>query len=175
MDGEKIILPGEVEKKRKEADKLMRARGKALSLITDAKSRYIKEKTRARSKKAAEEKDALIKSPRFNKLAEYERREDIQEAYGVDVINEAERDALEELWDEREEIKNKTVDGIYEDDVTKALGLAWLAIVDLWEDLVTEAEITEREFKRQRLEAEMAVSEWNKKVNEDYNRLTKGE
>lgn len=174
MDGERIILLKEAEEAKKKADRLKNARNKAFYLIKDAEARYIKEKTRAKSKKAAEEKDALIKSPRFSKLDDYDRREDIQEAYGCDYISESERDKLEALWDEREEIKNKVVDGYYQDDVTEALHKARTAIIDLWEDEIEAAEIIQKDFKEQRIKAEQEAAEWTRKQNEAYEKITGG-
>lgn len=58
-EGEKIILAEEVEKKEKAAAEYLKARSRARAVIKDAKLRYIKEKTRARSKKAAEEREQI--------------------------------------------------------------------------------------------------------------------
>ncbi len=140
------LLVGEedVRKARKEADSKIKARNKALSLIEDARARYIKEKTRARSKKAALERDAYLSSHHFDPIKEYDRREDIQEAYGCDCFGEKERDRLEDLWDERERIMNHTEDGQYSDDVTDALHEAWIAIADIWEDKADYADCLEK-------------------------------
>jgi len=130
---------------------------------------------RGKQNKAAEEKDAILNSPRFDKLKEYERREDIQECYGWDMIDEAERDKLEALWDEREQIRNMTVDGIYNDLVTDALFEAIKAIVDLWEDEIEKCEMTVKEYKEQRKQAEIEAKEWMDRQNQAYMKLTKGE
>lgn len=174
MDGEKIILARDAEDAQKKMEHLIKARNKACFLIEDAKARYVKEKTRARSKKAAMERDALASSPRFAVLNDYNRREDIQEAYGCDCFGEAERDRLEALWDEREEIRNSVVDGYYKDDVTDALHQAYLAISDLWEEQIEEAEIIQKEFKKQRQQAEEEAAEWTRRQNEEYEKLTGG-
>ena len=139
--GQKIYLESDMKEAKNKADTLRKAINKARFLITDARNRYIKEKTRARSKKAAEEKDALIHQPKFNVLNDYTKFEDIQEAYGVDMISEAERDKLEDLWEERENLKNKTVNGIYQGQVTEALRLAWEFVDGLWEDEIQEADV----------------------------------
>lgn len=175
ISADKIILPQTAEEAEKTLKEKIQARNKAQALINDAKARYIKDKTRARSKKAAEEKDAILNSPRFDKLKEYERRQDIQESYGWDIIDEAERDKLEELWDEREAIRNKTVDGIYNDLVTDALYEAIKAIVDLWEDEIEKCEMTVKEYKEQRKQAEIEADEWMHRQNQAYLKLTKGE
>ena len=127
---EKIILLKEAEQAEKDRARIVKARNKASFLIEDAKARYIKEKTRAKSKKAALEKDAILQSDRFKALDDYDRFEDINEAYGYDCITEKERDRLEELWQEREQIRNSTTDGIYSDEVTEALHSAWIFLQD---------------------------------------------
>lgn len=59
ITGEQYILPEEVEKKEKAAAEYLKARNRARAVIKDAKLKYIKEKTRARSKKAAEEREQI--------------------------------------------------------------------------------------------------------------------
>lgn len=172
---ENIILKDEAENAEKKAKALRQARNRARSLIEDAKARYIKDKTRARSKKAAIEKDEILKSPRFNKLADYDRREDIQDAYGCDILTESERDALEDLWDEREAIRNKTVDGIYKDDVTDALDFAIRFVNDLWECVIDDMETIAENFKKQQKQAEKEADAWRKHQDEVYRKLTEGE
>ena len=168
---ETIITAKEAEDAQKRIEKIIKARNRALALIDDAKARYIKEKTRAKSKKAAEEKDALLNSPHFAKLNDYERFEDINEAYGWDVISESERDKLEALWEEREKIRAKTVDGIYKDEVTEALSSAYAHVADLWykeEDECAELVAAHKEqTKRYKAEAD----EWLRKQNEAYEKL----
>lgn len=171
---QRIILSKEADAAKKEAECLIKARNKACALIEDAKARYVKEKTRARSKKAALERDALANSPRFAPLEEYIRREDIQEAYGVDYITASERDRLEELWDEREEIKNKVVDGFYRDEVTDALNSAYMAIADIWEDRIEKAQQIEKDFKKQVDEADKAAKAWMDRQNEAFEKMTGG-
>lgn len=144
---------GEIEKSAKEK---MMARNKAASAIEDALARYIKTKTRAKSRKAALEKDAAINAQRFNKLNTYERREDIQEAYGWGFISESERDRLEELWDERENIKASSVDGVYSDLTTQCLEKAKLYVLGLFEDEISDYDDTKRAWdkKLEEIEAE---------------------
>lgn len=171
---DKIILFEEKEKAEKKAKALRHARHKACALIVDAKNRYVKEKTRARSKKAAEEKNAIINGPRYKCLEDYQRYEDIRDAYGWDCITESECDRLEALWDEREQLKKKTVDGIYTDEVTTALAEAWAWVDGLWEDEITVCDVICREFKKQKEEAETNAAEWMKRQNEEYERLFGG-
>ena len=131
-----MISIKDVDKAREQRDADAKANNKACYLIRDAKARYIKEKTRAKSKKAALEKDAALASPRFNCLAEYERRSDIIEAYGCDYITASECDRLEALWDEREEIMNHVEDGEYVDAVTKLLYKAEIYLIGILDEQI---------------------------------------
>lgn len=164
----------EMEEKEKQAKEYQKAINRASSLIDDARARYIKEKTRARSKKAAMEKDAALKAPRFDVLKDYDRFEDIQEAYGCDCFGEAERDRLEDLWKEREEIQNKTEDGFYSDLVTKALHEAWVYIQDLWIDEIDAAAIMRHDWEKEKAQAEEEYKRVERERNEAYERLVKG-
>ncbi len=143
------MTPRQLEELEKEAQKKQKAINRASHLIEDAKARYIKEKTRVRSKKLALEKDAAINAKRFDVLSEYDSYEDIQEAYGCDCISSSERDRLEDLWEEREEIRNKSEDGIYKDLVTEALHEAWIYIQDLWGDEIDQAKVLRKEFEKE--------------------------
>jgi len=134
-----FVTQKDIEDAKNEAREKIKARNKAMALIEDAKARYIKEKTKARSKKAALEKDALLSSPKFKDLELYEKRQDIIEAYGFDCITMEESDRLEALWDEREAIRNRVEDGLYQDDVTRALHEAYMTCVDLYEDRIEYA------------------------------------
>lgn len=171
-DGEELIMAEEVEKSEKAAKEYKAAINRAAALIRDAKARYIKEKTGARSKKAAEEREAVLQSPRFKALEAYDRFEDIQESYGWDFITEAERDRLEALWQEREEIRNHTGDtGIYSDLVTRALGEAETAVFNLWDEEITADEQLRKRFKKQQEKAEEELREWKRKQEEDYKKI----
>lgn len=172
ITGEQYILPEEVEKKEKAATEYLKARNRARSILKDAKLRYIKEKTRARSKKAAEERDEILKSPRFKALDIYDRFEDIQESYGWDWISEAERDRLEALWEEREKIRKQTDNGIYSDLVTEALDRADSAVFALWQDEIDEGEYIRREFDKQQKQINEEVEAWMKRQEESMRRAT---
>lgn len=166
ITGEQYILPEEVEKKEKAAEEYLKARTRARAAIKDAKLRYIKEKTRARSKKAAEERDMILNSPRFKALEQFDRFEDIQESYGWGWISEEERDRLEELWKEREQIRNHTDDGVYSDLVTEALDRAASAVFDLWQDEIDDGEYIRREFDKQQKQIKEEVEAWMKRQEE---------
>ena len=167
-----FVFIKDVEEAEKQAKEYQKAINRAQSLIRDAKARYIKTKTRARSKKAAEERNAYLQAPKFKAIELYERREDIQDDYGWGVISEAERDRFEELWDEREEIKNKTgEDGIYRDLVTQALEEAENTIIDLWTDEISEAEYLRKKLDKQKEKAEADYAEWKKKEDAAYKKI----
>lgn len=83
-----LITKKDVEKAESERKKLIAASNRAEKLIKDATARYIKEKTKAKSKAAAIEKDAALHSPHFKALEGYDRRSDIQDSYGFGVIDE---------------------------------------------------------------------------------------
>lgn len=171
---EKIYTWKDVEDAARKTKQIIKARNKACALIEDARARYVKEKTRARSKKAALEKDALLNSPHFAPLKEYERREDILEAYGCACITSSELDRLEELWDEREAIREKTVDGFYVDDVTNALTEAYAFASALWEDEIDECKIVKNEFGRQLELDEKERAEWNARIDAEYKKILGG-
>lgn len=137
-----IITKKDVEKAEIERKKLIASSNRAERLIKDAIARYVKDKTRAKKKK-----NAVLNSPHFNALAYYDRREDIQDAYGCDVITVVERDRLENLWDERESILKQTDEnGNYSDDVTKILNDAALFAYTYYEDRIDEMEQTIRAY-----------------------------
>lgn len=168
-----MINMKELEEKEEKALQYKKAINRASALIDDAKARYVKEKTRAKSKKAAMEKDAALKSPRFNALKDYDRFEDIQEAYGCDCITASERDRLEDLWQEREAIQKSTFNGEYSDLVTKALYEAWVHIQDLWFDEINGAEVMRRQFDKEIEDAEREYKEITEKQNEEFERMQK--
>ena len=159
----KIILAEDLEKAEADSKEKIKARNKAQAIIRDAVARYVKEKTRARSKKAAQECEEILKSPRFDRLKEYDRFEDIQECYGWAFITENERDYLEALWMEREELRNHTDDsGLYRDLVTKALGQAEIFLMDIWEEDIQKAEDMRKQFDDY---IKTTEEEWQKRKN----------
>lgn len=171
---EEFILLSEVEEAEKEARKKKKARNRAIGLVNDAKARHIKQKTRARSKKAAMEKDAVLNSDRFKVLKDYERFEDIQDSYGWGLIAEAERDRLEELWKEREQIRSNTEDGIYQDLVTEVLDMACNYILEIWHDEIYDAEQLRKRFEKQVKQAEEECQAIKQKEELVYKNIMKG-
>ncbi len=129
-----------LEEAEKDAKRIITARHKAETLINDAIARYVKEKTRAKSKAAAQEKDALLNAAKFDPLKDWESYYDIQAYYGAGGLSESEFDNLTTLWEEREALKENIVDGKYSDDVTKILEQAIISIRDYGEDIVDNFE-----------------------------------
>ena len=154
IDIEKIISGAEVNKLQKAADNYLDARDKACKLIDDALARYIKEKTRARSKKAAMEKESLLNSPKYDELSEYECRQDIEDYYLYDSMSRSECDRLQELWDERESIKSRTDSGVYKDDVTEALQKCWVLCANMWNEEILTAELSKALHEKQKRDIE---------------------
>lgn len=148
----------------KSANEKLKARNRAESIVKDAIARYVKEKTRARSKKAALEKDAAINAPRFNKLAEYDRFDDIREAYGMGYITESQADRLEDLWNEREKLKEMSIDGVYSDLVTDCLVQAKQFVAGLFEDEIGEFELIKIAWEKEIEENQKKLDQ----MHEDY-------
>ncbi len=143
---------------------LLKARNRALNIIDDGKARYVKEKTRARSKKAAAERDALLNAAKFSCLNMYDRKNDISEAYGCGCISETDMDRLEALWDEREYIKENLDDnGLFQDNVTEALKTAYIHISDIWEKEIEDARQIIKEYEASKCNLE--------KIDENYKKL----
>ena len=152
------------------AKEKIKARNNAAKCIQDALARYVKTKTRARSKKAAMEKDLAMNSPRYAKLAEYERFEDIREAYGYGCITESQADKLEALWEEREQLKSKTFVGHYKDLVTECLEAAESAVMSMFEDEIETYEMTKIAWDKQLEE----LKEESRKRQEEYKKWKNG-
>lgn len=111
----------------------------ARGIVYDSVTRYKKKKLRVRTLKAAEEEP-------YRDLADYEKREDIHEAYGWDRISEREMNRLFTLWDAREESKAKN--GKYEDRVTMMVEYALNAIDEKYRDEIEDFADMEHERVR---------------------------
>ena len=84
------------------------------ALLRDAKARYLKQRLRARSKKAVENEKLLFKD-----LDGYPSEDHIDDAYGWELITKKERDRLHCLWEAR---RDHSPNGIqYSDRVTDML------------------------------------------------------
>jgi hypothetical protein len=114
---------------------------RAFKLIRDAKTRYVKERLKARSTKQAIEQETL-----FVDLAPYESRQQLIDAYGWAEFSEKEYERLLHLWDMREQyIKGK---GQYSDRVTQMLDKAAARLGDDYQDLLEDADTMARENER---------------------------
>lgn len=128
----------------------------ARGIIADGQTRYIKQRLRLRSKKAAEENP-------FADLEGYNSRKDIQEAFGWEIITEAEMDRLNALWEARESSLSAT--GRYEDRVTQMLERAMNAVGDEFIDQLSDFQEMERrmEADAERIACENRQREWERK------------
>lgn len=127
----------------------------ARGVIADARARYIKQRLRLRSKKAAEDP--------FAALADYNSREDIRNAYGWETISEAEMDRLMALWVARETSLSSA--GKYEDRVTQLLERAINSIADEFIDQLSEFQELERKMEAdaERIAQENRQRDWERK------------
>lgn len=117
----------EEKAKRSEIASIEKDMDTARKYVRDAIARYRKDKTRSRSKAKAEDP--------FVDLAEYTSRQDIQEAFGWDLISEKEMDRLWNLWDLREQSKSKKA---LDDRVTMMLEAALNSIGSMFLDEVLD-------------------------------------
>ena len=129
----------------------------AVHFLTDANARYRKQKLRSRSKAKAEEDP-------FAELALYRSERDIQDAYGWELISEAEYDRLAQLWQLRE--KQKSKDGKYHDRVTDMIDAAIAHIGDAYAEQLRDHD--DRQRKKER-EAERIAQENNQRAFEREN------
>lgn len=120
--------------------------------IADALAKYRKTKLRAKSRKKATENP-------FSELADYSSRDDIQNAYGYDMISEATMNRLLELWDLRES-SNKS-DGLYHDRVTDMLEAAMAQVGAEYTDRLYEYD---QRMKKLRQKAEQIAKENNERT-----------
>lgn len=127
----------------------------ARGIIADGIARYIKQRLRLRSKKAAEENP-------FADLEGYNSRKDIQEAFGWEIITEAEMDRLNTLWDAREASLSSS--GKYEDRVTQMLERALNAMGDEYIDQLSDFQELERrmEAEAERIAQENRQRDWER-------------
>lgn len=127
----------------------------ARGVIADGIARYKKARLRVRSKKAAEENP-------FADLADYNSREDIRNAYGWEMLSEAEMDRLMALWDARE--ASLSTAGTYEDRVTQMLERALNAIGDEYIDQLSDFQELERqmEAEAERIARENQQRDWER-------------
>lgn len=128
-------------KQQREAAAIRADMRKVFRIIEDGKSRYIKQKLKAKSKKQAADVALL-----FADLTEYESKQAITDAYGWDIISDSERERLLTLWDEREQHMK---DGKkYADRVIRMLDKATSHIGDEYQDFLADADALTRENEK---------------------------
>ena len=128
----------------------------ARGVLADGISRYKKKHLRLRSKKAAEENP-------FADLEGYNSQRDIQDAYGWELISEAEMDRLNALWTAREASLSDA--GKYEDRVTQLLGRALNSVRGEYIDQLADFQELERrmEADAERIAKENQQRDWERK------------
>lgn len=112
----------------------------AKSIIRDGMSKYKKKKLHARSKKQTEDLSM------FDELKDYSSMNDIQNAYGYDVITEPEYDRLRQLWEARENYIDEN--GKFNDRVTQMLERAIYNCGETFFDQLEEFDETERQREK---------------------------
>ena len=111
---------------------------KAREYISKCKQRYMKDKLKKKTLAAVNEEDP------WKDLEEYPTRGSIQDAYGFDMITEEEMDRLNELWDMREEQREKNRGKPeYEDNITIMLDWAMNHLEGAFKSKMEELEETE--------------------------------
>lgn len=125
-----------------EAQRIRRDLATADDLLKDAIARYKKKKLSTRSKKQAEEIATM-----FVDLEGYSSTDEIQDAYGYDMITERERDRLMGLWEAREQAQRNN--GIFTDCVIDMLEIARRVIGDKYRDKLDLADTMEHVVAQQ--------------------------
>jgi len=113
MNREKPYASAEYREREREARAIRKDIATAQAIIEDGILRYKKKMLRVRSKKQVDDPSL------FAPLEIYASRQEIQDAYGWDIISESETDKLNALWDVRAEYF--TARGKFEDRVTRFL------------------------------------------------------
>lgn len=150
------LLQGkDFKSQKREIQALQKDIATARGIIADGQARYIKQRLRLRSKKAATDDP-------FADLSGYNLKKDIQEAYGWEIISEAEMDRLNALWDARE--ASLSADGKYEDRVTRMLEKALSSIADEYIDRLMDFQELERrmEADAERIAKENRQRNWER-------------
>lgn len=134
----KILQGEDFRERQREIRAIQKDISTARGVIADGIARYKKARLRVRSKKVATEYP-------FADLEGYNSKKDIQEAYGWEIITEAEMDRLNALWDARE--ASLSAAGKYEDRVTKILERALNSVADEYIDQLADFQELERQME----------------------------
>jgi len=132
----KMTAETEWRLKEREVLAIRRDISKACKIIRDGLLRYKAKKLKSRSLKQAHELLA------FGELADYGSKQEIQDAYGWNIISRSEMERLLDLWDVKEE--KVKADGKYEDRVTLMLERAMRNCAEPFQDTIDEFEELKR-------------------------------
>lgn len=151
----KILQGEDFRERQREIRAIQKNISTARGVIADGIARYKKACLRVRSKKVATENP-------FADLEGYNSRMDIQEAFGWEIITEAEMDRLNALWDAREASLSSS--GKYEDRVTQMLERALNAMGDEYIDQLSDFQELERrmEAEAERIAQENRQRDWER-------------
>lgn len=130
----------------------------ARGVVNNALKQYIKRKIGARNKAQVEEQEAF-----FAPLKDYSSKIDLQNAYGYEMITEAEYDRLCAMWDAREVAQQNA--GQYTDRVVEMIEIAIRSIGDQYLDEIDEAAKAKKHFEDdvKRIQRENAERDWERK------------
>lgn len=151
-----LFQGAEFRQKQQEIQAIRKDIATARGIIADGISRYKKKRLRLRSKKAVEENP-------FADLEDYNSQKDIQDAYGWELISEAEMDRLNGLWTAREASLSSS--GKYEDRVTQLLERALNSVGDEYMDQLLDFQEMERqmEAEAEHIARENRQRDWERK------------
>lgn len=151
-----LLLQGEdFRAQQREIRSIQKDIATARGIIADGQTRYIKQRLRLRSRKTA------VENP-FVDLDGYNSKRDIHDAYGWEIITEAEMDRLNALWDAREASLSSS--GRYEDRITQMLERALNAIGDEYIDQLSDFQELEQrmEAEAERIAQENRQRDWER-------------
>lgn len=148
-------------RREQEATSLRKDISTARSIIGDSLQRYKKKMLHARSKKQADDLSV------FDVLKDYSSRRDLQDAYGYDIISEAEYDRLCCLWDARETYIDEN--GRFSDRVSEMLQRALNGCGENYWDTLDDFDKMKqrREEDIKRIEKENAENDYKRRHNDN--------
>lgn len=151
-----LIQTVEFRQQKQEIEAIQKDISTARGVIADGIARYTKARLRVRSKKAARDNP-------FADLDKYNSLREIQDAYGWELISEAEMDRLTALWAARESSLSSS--GKYEDRVTQMLERAMNTVGESYIDQVQDFRKREQQMvtEAERIARENLQREWERK------------
>lgn len=163
MSNEQQSLFQDLSAEVKRIEEIKKDLNQAANIIKDGIARYKKSKLRSRSKKQAEDLKTM-----FADLEQYGSQQEIQDAYGYDIISEREFRRLNDLWEMRKKYANEKME--FEDRVTQILDYAINHIYDPYIDDIENVEAAvrteenERKAIRDRLRRERQEFEYDQYI-----------